>query len=81
MGIGSNIPRTHVQQFVDGEVRQINLAEFSAGKKRFSLSQFRVLSRRPVQMITSQVISQTLPHSGTKVWKRLLSLPRTISLW
>jgi glutaredoxin/glutathione-dependent peroxiredoxin len=32
MEIGSTLPNTPVQQLVDGEVLQINLAEFSAGK-------------------------------------------------
>lgn len=32
MEIGSSLPNTPVQQLVDGEVLQINLAEFSAGK-------------------------------------------------
>lgn len=32
MKVGSNIPSVHVQQLVDGDVQQIDLAEFSAGK-------------------------------------------------
>lgn len=32
MEVGSRIPDIPVQQLVDGEVRQINLAEFSAGR-------------------------------------------------
>ena len=32
MKVGSNIPSVHVQQIVDGDVQQIDLAEFSAGK-------------------------------------------------
>lgn len=32
MEIGTNIPSTPVQQLVDGEICQINLVEFSAGK-------------------------------------------------
>lgn len=32
MKIGSRIPSTPVQQLADGEIRQIDLAEFSAGK-------------------------------------------------